>query len=277
MKSIFTKATQWILAVYKDYRTAEVPVRAAALAYHTILTVVPLIGLIFWYLTFIGVTEQWRQITRDFILTHLNVGTSHVFINQFEKLTKTVSGGGWGIIGLAVLVYSAWSLVQRIGDSLDFIFLGSIPSAGLLPSTRIFLRRSAAMLGLPLALMFSLAMMQWVRQDSWFHLLFAHPVVGPAFALPVGWFADITALFFLFYFVPYTRLSWKRALKAAVITGPLFEVIRMLFSKYYAHAVSVNKIYGVFAVLPVFILWLQVGWMIILTGALLSKQRDALN
>lgn len=67
---------------------AEIPTRAAALAYHSLLAIVPIVGLCFWYLTRLGVTEQWRDLSRRFILQQLNVSSSKIFLEHFNHLTS---------------------------------------------------------------------------------------------------------------------------------------------------------------------------------------------
>ena len=105
---------------YLRYRKAEIQTRSAALAYHTLLAFIPVIGLIFWYLRSIGVSKRWFLLIRNFLYSQMNVGDS-VLIQYFDRLTNPVGGPGWGWVGLAVLFYTAWNLMDKFGRSLDYI------------------------------------------------------------------------------------------------------------------------------------------------------------
>lgn len=254
------------------FEKSEIPTRAAALAYHTILGIVPIVGLIFWYLDRIHLTQRWLTKLKDFIAAQLNVTSNAMFLHYFDRLTRSVRGASWGWIGLVILLYTAWNLVFKFGESLDVILC----TATIQPEKQAsfgwrVLRRLLVMLLLPLALSISLVLTDWIRQDSWFRIVFKLKTVGPVFALPFAWLATIIAVFFVYLLIPRNHVPWKEAARAALIVGPASEGIRFLFGIYNHHAVSTYKIYGVLAVIPLFILWVQIAWMLLLSGALLVR------
>ncbi len=258
------------------FEQAEIPVRAAALAYHTILAIVPLLGLFFWYLKHLGVTDRWLQLSKTYIVAQLNVASSSQFNLFFEKLTHNVQGSGWGWIGLLLFIYTSTNLIVRFGQSLDRI-LGTAEGP---PDThwsvlKLAFRRLVVMLGLPIAVTLSLGITQWMRKDSWLHFIFDLKTVGPliAYAIPVA--VDILVLFFVYHFIPKKPVPWREALRAAVIVAPVAEAVHFCFSLYNNYAVNVHRLYGVLAVIPLFILWVQITWMIVLSGALFIKFRKS--
>ncbi len=94
-------------------------------------------------------------------------------------------------------------------------------------------------------------------------------VVGPIFALPLAWGATIVAVFLLYWLVPRLRTPWVGALKVAFLVVPALELLRYLFAIYTRYVVAHDKIYGVFTVVPLFILYVQCVWILLLSGALL--------
>lgn len=256
----------------KRFRNAEIAVRAAALAYHTLLGIVPVVGMVFWYLTSLAVFDQWLEVTKTFIMEQLNIVSSETFALYFEKLTTTVSGESWGWIGLAVLVYTVYNLIARFGESLDLI-LETSPNAHLKKRTRLPVlgRRLVVMIGLPITLVLSLVVTQFIRSDSLFHYIAQVQWVGPLVALPLAWVATILSCFFVYWLVPRTPVRWTQALKAACVVGPMSELLKFLFGLYNRQAVAVHKIYGVLAAVPMFVLWVQFAWMLLLGGALLIE------
>lgn len=257
----------------RRYRDAQIALRAAALAYHTLLGLVPMVGLVFWYLKEVGITERWLELVRKFVLAQLNVGSSEMFMEHFHTLTGSISGNSWGWVGMLLLAYTASTLVVRFGDSLDFI-MGQKSSITLdIPSrAKVFLKRTAVMLGLPLALTLSLAVGQWIRKDSLLHHLFDLEAVGPYFALIIPFAVDTLVFTAVYRLVPRRVVSTGQAFRAALIVAPVSELTRFLFGVYNSYAVSVHKIYGVLAVIPMFILWVQIAWMVILSGALIIDE-----
>ncbi len=238
------------------------------------LAIVPLLGLFFWYLHGIGVTERWLELSKQYILGNLNVSSSASFLHQFDVLTSQIEGSSWGWIGLLVLLYTVASLIVRFGQSLDMILGTAIE----IPTThwnmfKLTLRRLVVMLGLPIALTLSLVVSQWIRRDSWLRYVFDLGTVGSYFALLIPLTVDVMVFFLVYHFIPRNPVPWKEALRAAVVVGPVSEIVRFLFGLYNSYAVNVHKIYGVLSVIPMFILWLQIAWMVILSGALLIRFR----
>lgn len=246
--------------------------RAAALAYHSLLAIVPAVGLVFWYLSSIHVLDRWLEDMKAFVLAQLNVDSSSAFLTHFQMLTSKVGGTGWGYLGIAILVYTVVNLIDKFGHSLDVI----LETQGMPPGrekSRLKLagRRLVVMIGMPIAVTISLAVTSWIQKDSLAQRVFELPRVGPIIALPVAWLGVIVAYFFVYHFVPRNPVPWGEALKAAIIVAPLSEIVRFLFGLYNHYAVSVHRIYGVFAVIPMFILWVQVSWWLVLLGALFIR------
>lgn len=261
-----------VFILFQRYQTAEISFRAAALAFHTLLGIIPTVGLVFWYLTHLGITQKWFAATKEFILNQLNVSSSSQFLQYFEKLTAKVHGASWGWVGLLIFAYTAYSLVSKFGESVDKI-LGTHAERKSTPRkwAVLFLRRVFAMLALPLALAVSLALSQWIRSDSILHDVFQIKTFGNYLALPLAWAGSIVSAFLVYYFIPREKVRAAQALKAACIVGPLSEVVRYGFGVYNHYAISVHKIYGVFAVVPMFVLWVEIAWILLLCGALFIK------
>jgi membrane protein len=283
----------------RRFRDAEIPTRAAALAYHSLLAIVPMLGLFFWYLSRIGVTEKCLILSKQFILEHLNVNSSGNFEHVFQTLTSTVAGRSWGWVGLLLLLYTSFSLIKRFGESLDVILGTALyqPQEGW-SSVKLAVRRVAVMLLLPIALSFSLVVTQWIRSDSTLHrildpgrlghyITFMAPVfddfsrmfqtAGSYLMLLIPLAVDVMVFFLVYHFIPKKPVPWREALKAAAVVTPISEVTRFAFSLYNGYAVSVHKLYGVLAAVPMFILWVQIAWLVILCGALVIHFKPVIS
>lgn len=254
------------------FTTSEIPLRASALAYHTLLAIVPVIGLVFLYLKKIGITRKWHQRVQEFILAHLNVGASEDFMKYFSKLTSTVSGNSWGYVGLGVFIYTGYSLIMRLGNSLDFILNTSLAAPEFKKDfLKLTLRRLFVLIILPVALMVSLFVTSWLKNESILREIFKLETVGPWLATPLPILIDGVAFFFVYHFIPQRPLRALETLKTAFLVSIVFELARMGVGTYNKHALMTHKLYGALAVIPVFIIWVQAAWMIILTGALFIR------
>jgi len=271
------KILSFAKGVWVRYESADIATRSAALAFHTLLAIVPILGVVFWYLSSIQLTDQWLNSVRMWILSQLNVSSSVEFTQYFSRLTRAVHGYSWGWIGFLLLLYSAYNLIEKFGGSIDLILGTREVEAkkramqASFSSLVLIGRRLVVMLALPLALAVSLSLSQWIRRDSWFHYLFEMEMVGSYFAMPLAWLSTIVSVFLVYYFVPRKAVPWREALKAALIVGPVMECVRYLFGLYNTYAVSTHKIYGVFAVIPLFVMWVQITWMVLLCGALIIQ------
>jgi membrane protein len=77
-----------------------------------------------------------------------------------------------------------------------------------------------------------------------------------------------TIAFFLIYrIIPHRHVPWRHALFGAVIAAALFEASKDLFKLYVSYAPTYNLVYGAFAALPIFLVWLYFSWLVILLGA----------
>ena len=80
-----------------------------------------------------------------------------------------------------------------------------------------------------------------------------------------------TAAFFLVYrLIPHLTVPWRHALAGGVAAAVLFDVANKGFALYVAHAPTYNVVYGTFAAVPLFLLWIYLSWLIVLFGAELA-------
>lgn len=255
MKSPFRKT-------WNNYVEHEIALVSAALAFYTLLAVVPVMGLGLWYLEKIGVAQRWVVLTRQYILEHLNVSFSAVFLNRFDEFTSNMKGMSWGWVGFTILIYTSVSVVSKFGRGLDAVMSESSELKGdFSQRLKVWIRRTCGIMGLPLALAISLGVSQSIKQ------------LGPFLHRPVSWGVTIVSVFFVYYFIPSRRVGIKSALYLAVVVGPVLELLRLMLGFYARSALSAKRIYGVFAVIPLLIVWIQLSWAVLLLGAVWLKAK----
>ncbi len=252
----------------------ELPVRSAALAYHSILSIIPTFGLAVWYLNRLGVTREWRRHIENFILSHLNIADSDAFVATFRRLTNSVGAKTWGWLPFLLLLYTTFNLVRRSGDSLDLVIDSSVEEPRFRPRyLGLFARRLLVMTLLPLVLSFSLFVSIWLHRESWFRELFAIEGSTTFLSTPAAWVVTIVGVYVFYQFMPARPVPMHVAMRAAFLTGPALEIAKGIMTDFSRKALAVQKLYGALASIPLLILWAQVAWMILLGGAFLLRPK----
>lgn len=264
--------------IAKRFRMAEVPTRAAALAYHSLLGVVPAVGLILSYLELIGVTKQWRDLLKNFLVAHFNMSSSPEFLRAFETMTSAAQTRTSSVMGWLLLSYTSYALLTKLGNSLDVIFETSPETPRMERKfLKLLLRRGMVIAGLPIVLTVSAVMASWLQKDSLLRQFLGFQSVGSYLAFPIPIAVDIFALFTVYQFIPKKPGPWRSSLKAASIVGPIFWGVKIAVGVYNRHALASFKLYGALAALLLSAVWIHFAWMLVLAGALLIRDRNNLH
>jgi len=94
--------------------------------------------------------------------------------------------------------------------------------------------------------------------------------VEPAVFRAASLAATLLAFFLVYKIVPHRHVPWRHALVGSVVAAVLFEAAKELFGVYVRHATTYSLVYGAFAAVPLFLVWLELSWMVLLFGAELT-------
>jgi membrane protein len=92
------------------------------------------------------------------------------------------------------------------------------------------------------------------------------PVVFRTLSLSLS----IVAFFLVYKLVPHRHVPWRHAVVGSLVAAVLFEAAKELFAVYVKHATTYSLVYGAFAAVPLFLIWLELSWMVVLFGAELT-------
>jgi membrane protein len=98
-------------------------------------------------------------------------------------------------------------------------------------------------------------------------------VISPAifFALRLLPYCVMWILFtFVYMFMPNTKIKFESGIFAGIVAGTLYQIFQVVYISFQIGVAKYSAIYGSFAALPLFLVWLQLSWMIVLFGAELS-------
>lgn len=256
----------WLRLVLAGFAQDQCLVRAAALAFSTTLAVVPFLAVAFSIAK--GFGFQNSAFTRG-LLFQLTAGNKDAVAAIVGYITNT-SVKTLGTVGLLFLFVTVVSLLAVIEKTFNTIW-------GVKASRSAWRRLSdfmAVILACPLlfivavsltATLQSSAVMQAVRDVALISALYLSLLK----ALP--WLATGAGLFFIYAFIPNTKVRPGAALAGAVVGGLLWQLSLAALIRYQTFfATNYNAIYGSLAQVPLFLVWMYLSWAIILFGAQVS-------
>ena len=241
--------------------------RAVALTYYTVFAIVPMAALLFGIAKGFDLDVRLKEELTTRLYQHKEILE---WVCKFADTTlKQAQGGIVAGVGVVALIWTVLWLASNIERAFNDVW-------GL-PTRKNIFRRFSDYLALILLtpLMLVIVGASGVTLRSTFNKLAeAAPDLGSTLPCIFSLAADLSPLlisiivFTLIYlFAPNTKVRFGCALLAGIIGGILFQLLQDGFIFLQANIFKYNRIYGTFAVLPLFLVWLQWSWQIALFGA----------
>jgi len=259
-----TRALRLSIVLARDLVQGQLTLRAMSLVYTTLLSIVPLLALSFSVLKAFGVHNQAEPMLRKFLAPLGEKGdeVSHQIIEFIQNMNVGVLGS----VGLALLLYTAVSLIQKIEESFNHIWHISQPRS----LSERFSRYLSVLLVGPILLfaaigMTASAMNAGIVRD----ILALEPlgVLAYGFGRLMPYLLVVAAFTFIYMFIPNTRVEPRPALVGAIVGGVLWQSAGIAFALVVASSTQYSAIYSSFAILILFLIWLYLSWLILLFGA----------
>ena len=266
-RSLALRTLGIVLVVLRDVAFGQLTLRAMSLVYTTLLSIVPLLALSFSVLKAFGVHNQIEPALSRFLAPLGDRGED--VTAQIVQFIGNMNVGVLGSLGLALLLYTSISLVQKIEVSFNFIWHVPEPRSF---GTRFSSYLSVLLVG-PLLVFSALGITAAATSIGVVKDLLAIEPFG-RIAVQVGKlvpYALIIGLFtFIYMYIPNTRVGWRAALGGALVGGVAWQSAGWAFASFVAGSSSYAAIYSGFAILIFFMIWVYVSWLIVLVGASVS-------
>lgn len=251
-------AYQYLVFVWQRSEQDNIKVPAGHLAYVTLLSIVPLLAVIFYMLSAFPVFSDLKKILEDLIYNNLiptSGDTIQEHISGFIENTKKMS-----MMGIGSLIVIALLLISTIDQTINRIWRCTNKRSRVQAFTIYWtiLSLGPVIIGASLAL--SSYLFTVFQEDG--SLSFVQRLLSfMPFILTWLTFAGIYTL------VPHQRVSFRYALIGGFIATVLFSFGTDLFRLYIINFPSQQIIYGALAVIPILFVWIYYSWLIILIGA----------
>ncbi len=252
-----------LYAIARDVAEGRIMLHAASLVYTTLLSLVPLVALAFSVLKGFGVHYRFEPMLAA-MLAPLGPQAKEIS-DQLMDFVSKVDVGVLGAVGLAVLFYTAISMVQKVETAFNDIWHVSEER----PLARKFTDYLSVLLIGPVLMFSAIATTGTLASSETVQQLSAYLPLALLFdlgsqLLPV---LLITCAFvFLYKFLTYTRVYLRSAAVGGAVAGVLWLIAGWAFATFVGSTSSYTAIYSAFAALILFLLWLNVNWTVLLIG-----------
>ncbi|HSW13008.1 MAG TPA: YihY/virulence factor BrkB family protein [Solimonas sp.] len=261
------RTARYVFVLLRDLIEGQLNMRAMSLVYTSLLSIVPLLALAFSMLKALGVHNSLEPVLLEFLRplgSQAPVITGNI-IGFVEKVNVSVLG----FAGVALLFFSVISMIRKVEESFNFIWRIDRPRP---LSQRLGEYLAVVTVG-PLLVVLALGMTASVLSNAIVVQIISYEPFGTLMLLVTKLlpYLLIAGLFtFLYTFMPNTRVKLRAAFYGGTLAGVLWQTGAALFASIVVSATSYNAVYSSFAILILLLIWLYVGWLILLIGCQLA-------
>ena len=244
---------------------------AGSLTYTTLLSIVPLLTVALALSTAFPVFDQLVDTLEEYVLENFVPDAEGLDALADQIQSFTAAAGRLTAIGLAGLALTSVLLMLTIDESLNRIFRVRRRRPMVL---RLLTYWAVITLG-PVLIGASLSMTSFLLGASfgWLQLGAAAESLLGVLPFVITW----ATLALLYVVVPYRHVGWRDALLGALLAALMFELAKRGFAFYITRFPTYTLIYGTFATMLIFLLWLYVSWMVVLIGATVTAMLPAFS
>lgn len=256
---------KWAYLVWHGFVKDQCLLRASALTYTTVLSIVPFLAVAF------SISKGMGLQNMEAIRTLLEQGTAgnSKAVDHILTYVDRTNVGTLGAVGMATLLLTVGSLMGTIEKAFNSVW--GIEQGRTL--WRKFTDFFSVVLICPLIIGVAVSLSVTMSHEAVVQKIlsisaFSYIYITLLKLLPVAIIA--LTLLFLYSFIPNTKVRIPSALVGAIIAATLWKIVENLYVTYQVGSAKYNAIYGGFAQVPLFLIWVYISWVIVLLGVEIS-------
>ena len=261
--------TKYVIALWNDICNKRVIKTASNLTYSSLLAFVPIMAVVFAIARGFGYSIYIEQWFRDGLSSQPDAANTIIgFVNSYLKHTQ--KGIFFGV-GLLFMLWTTLMLISNIEQAFNDIWQVKYQRSIFRTVTDYI----SMLFLVPIVIVISSGLSIWATAIS--HDLGDVVVLGPmmSFMLKLTPYIILSVAFTALYvFMPNTKVKLRSAILPGILAGVCMQFFQLIYINSQIWISSYNAIYGSFAMIPFFLLWLQTSWIICLFGAELSYCRQ---
>lgn len=246
---------------YQHFDSSKCLTSAAALTYVSLFAIVPLITVTYVAFSFFPSYQSLGLQVEEFLFSHFLPDTSADLVKYLKTFANQAKNLTW--IGVIFLVFSVQMMIKNIEDNLNVIWGVKRRPRGFIKLIIYWLVLSIG----PLLLGATLAMSTYVFSLQLFGNITEYKAIKTLLGA-APFFLTWLAFTILFVALPNSRVTLWHGVVGAGITTIFFHGLKAIFAWVVTYS-SYGLVYGAFAAIPLFLLWINLTWAIILGGAVL--------
>ncbi len=247
----------------RDLIDGMITLRAMGLVYTTILALVPLLAVSFSVLKGFGVHNQIEPVLLNLLEP---MGDKSIEItDKIISFVDNTRAGVLGSVGLAFLLYTVISLLQKIEKAFNYTWR--------VTHHRSITRRFSDYLSIiiigPVLLFSALGVTASLSSTTLYQQFVEIEAIGTLvkqFARLIPYMLVISAFTFMYMLVPNIRVRFRSALTGGIVAGVLWESTSWAFAAFVVNSANYTAIYSAFASMIIFFIWIYMNWLILLIG-----------
>ncbi|MCS7004966.1 MAG: YihY/virulence factor BrkB family protein [Cytophagales bacterium] len=266
-KAILIRILRTIVLASRGFKETQCVLRASALTLFSLLSIVPILALGFGIAKGFGLEKNLRIALRSKF-----VGQEELFnkLMQFSMASlKNTRGDIIAGVGLIVLIFIVMRMLHNVEGTFNAIWKVTKPRS----LARKLTDYLAIMMITPIMIIFSSSITVYIHtglknitNKTENFLSFLDPILLFTYdLLPLLLIWLLISINYII--IPNTNVNFKSAFLAGFLTAIAYHITQWAYIKFQVGVATYNAIYGSFAALPLFIIWLQISWIIILFGA----------
>ena len=265
-KGRLVRDAKTVVLMINTFMDQKIAYQITALAYKSMLAVVPAIAIGIYLTDGLGLKEKFT----DVVLSNLRDDQmSTMVLNAADNIVQTAQSGLFGFISMASFVWIVLSLMITVRQVFNNVWK--------VDKENNFLKMIGIIIGITILAPF-VVLILFSGSVIYSHVLdllfptkdffFVHLKSLLSWAMLAA--AIIFVLSIMYKFIPGTWVRYRFAIKAALIAGLVFTGVQYLYLETQMMVAKQSAVYGVLAAIPLFMIWLNLAWTIILYGAELS-------
>lgn len=259
------------VAVSRDLASGALTLRAMSLVFTSLLALVPLIAVSFSVLKGFGVHNRVEPVLLR-LLAPLGPRASEI-TERIVGFVDNIKVGVLGVLGVALLLYTAISLVQKIEEAFNYTW--NVDRRRTL--VRQFSDYFSVIVVGPVLVFLALGITASLSSSAVVQAIVATEPFGALMRVVtrlLPYVLVIVAFTFIYVLIPNTRVRFRAALFGGVAAGVVWETLGRLFAAFVVTSTNYTAVYSGFAILLLFMIWLYLSWLVLLTGSTVAFYRQ---
>lgn len=262
----FIKYMKVMMITIKTFSSEKIGFQAVALSFFSTMSVIPFVAIVFAITGGFGLADKLKEFLYDYF--NNSQQTIDMVLGFAQNIIDTAQSGAVGLVSALLFFWIVVWMMMNVEKVFNNVWR-------VQKSRNLFRRLSVI-----IAMLFVSPFIVLVFFGGSFVYSHALSYLGldleelSAFKTILTWalFGVIATMTFsaMYKFIPNAPVDYPNALRAAVFSGTAFTVMQYLYLETQVFVSRMNGIYGAFAAVPLFMIWINIGWFIILIGAELS-------